>query len=422
MITPSAGVINAEGTRTKVVFWHSMEDNLGEAVNMLVDGFNQSQDVYEVEAQYQGDYDTSLNKFKTSMISGQGPDMIQVYEIGTRFMSDCGLIRPVQEFIDRDGVDVSVTEKNILNYYRFDGKLLSMPFNSSNPVLYYNADAFREVGLDPDSPPKNYDELNEYGLKLAGSGDSSDRVGMAFQAYGWYFEQSMVKLGLDMVDSGNGRAGVPTRAMFAENGGGEKIFAASKMLIDSGAAVNYGGENTNMFVTGKAAMVFSSTASLRGILGNVGDSFEVRTAFFPGVDPAVNNGVTLGGASLWMVETGNEETQNGVFELMKYLIEPQNQADWHMATGYYPINTLAYDLPIMTEHLTTLPQFQTAIDQLHTSPETALGAVFGVFTETRKIVETHWEMVLSGSETPEEAASAAEAETTKLLETYNKAN
>ncbi len=142
-----------------------MGGELTKAVDKLVADFNASHKDIKVEAIYQGNYDESLNKMKASMDSKSGPSLIQVYEIGSRFMIDSKAITPMQKFIDADKFDVSQLEENILGYYTLDGKLNSMPFNTSNPVLYYNKDMFKAAGLDPEKPPVTYEEVADAAKK-----------------------------------------------------------------------------------------------------------------------------------------------------------------------------------------------------------------------------------------------------------------
>src|SRR5215216_1727311 len=134
---------------SKIVFWHAMTASNGEAVNRMVEAFNKSQSKITVEAAFQGNYDDALAKLKTALASNSAPALIQVYDIGQRFMIDSGEIVPIQDFIDRDQFDVSDLEPAVLNYYKVTDKLYSMPFNASSAILYYNKDAFKEAGLDP---------------------------------------------------------------------------------------------------------------------------------------------------------------------------------------------------------------------------------------------------------------------------------
>lgn len=160
----------------KVVFWHAMGGANTKVVDQLVANFNASQDKVQVEAVYQGTYDDLLSKLKASMGTNEGPSVVQMYEIGSRFMIDSKLITPMQEFIDADQWDVSQLEPNISGYYTFEDKLYSMPFNSSNPILYYNKDLFKDAGLDPESPPKTFEELKIAADTISKKGRRLERI------------------------------------------------------------------------------------------------------------------------------------------------------------------------------------------------------------------------------------------------------
>ena len=139
---------------TSITFWHSMGGVNGEAIDTLVKKFNDENKYgITVDAQYQGEYDDSLNKLKSAQIGNMGADLVQVYEIGTRFMIDSGWIVPMQQMIDADSYDVSEIEPNLAAYYTIDNELYSMPFNSSTPIMYYNKDMFDKAGITeiPDS-------------------------------------------------------------------------------------------------------------------------------------------------------------------------------------------------------------------------------------------------------------------------------
>ena len=121
----SATALAADEGKTNIVFWHSMGGEHNETINMLAEQFNASQDKITIEPQYQGSYEESINKLKTAMRTKAGPDIIQIYEGGTRFMADSGFITPMQDIIEKYHLDVSALEENILAYYTVDGKLNS---------------------------------------------------------------------------------------------------------------------------------------------------------------------------------------------------------------------------------------------------------------------------------------------------------
>ena len=219
---------------TELTFWHSMGGKGGEAITALVDAFNESQDEIRVVAEYQGAYDDAVNKLKSSALGNAGPDIMQLYEIGTKWMIDSEYAIPMQDFIDEEGYDVSHLEENILDYYTIDDKLYSMPFNTSTPILYYNKTAFEEVGLNPEVAPTNFDEILEYSEKLTKkSGNITERYGYAMQIYGWFFEQFLIKQQLDYANEGNGRDNQATAVTFDTNQGALNIINGWKTLVDS---------------------------------------------------------------------------------------------------------------------------------------------------------------------------------------------
>ncbi len=176
--TPTGAPIPAGAT--KIAFWHSMAGDIGgKAIPQMATDFNLSQQKCYVEPTYQGSYDDSLNKLKAGLQSKDVPALVQVFDIGTRLMIDLKVATPVQDFIDKENYDVSDLEPNVLAYYSVDGKLWSMPFNTSNPILYYNKDMFKAAGLDPEKPPRTWAEVAEAAKKLTKKEGDKTTFGIA---------------------------------------------------------------------------------------------------------------------------------------------------------------------------------------------------------------------------------------------------
>ena len=210
----------------------------------------------------------------------------------------------MKDMIDKNDYDIASLEKNILDYYTIDGKLYSMPFNSSTPILFYNKTAFSEAGLTDKDIPTNFKEIIEVSSKLAvKEGDKVSRYGYAMQIYGWFFEQFLIKQGLDYANEGNGRKGDATEVVFNSNDGALNIIEGWKELVDTGDVGNFGRDSQNTldaFSSGNVAMIVASTASLGDLKSKIGDNFELGTAYFPSVLERDNGGVSVGGASLYL--------------------------------------------------------------------------------------------------------------------------
>lgn len=412
----------SEVAGTEISFWHSMGGVNGQAIDTLVKKFNDENEYgITVKAQYQGEYDDSLNKLKSSQIGNMGADLVQVYEIGTRFMIESGWIIPMQNMIDADNYDLSQIEPNLAAYYTIDDQLYSMPFNSSTPIMYYNKEMFEKAGIT--EIPDSLEGIEAIGEKLLNEGGAGQVISLGI--YGWFFEQFIGKQGLEYANNGNGRTEPATAVAFDENGAAENILTAWKSLYDKGYAPNVGkGGDAGLadFSAGKSAITLGSTASLKQILQDVNGKFEVGTAYFPKVKSTDEGGVSIGGASLWALNNNDPKKTRATWEFVKFLISPESQAYWNAQTGYFPVTTAAQEEPVFKENVEKYPQFQTAIDQLHDSSPEYVGALLSVFPEARATVESEIENLLNGNADVEKTVKNMADAINKSIEEYNLVN
>ncbi len=428
MLALSAFGAMASGEKTKVVFWYSLGSTNADVIASMADAFNKSQDRIEVEAQYQGEYDDAINKLKAASLGRETLDfdIVQSYEIGSRSIIDSKQMVPVQQYIDKTGFDISVVEPNLLAYYTIDGVINSMPFNCSTPLMYYNKTAFDEAGIT--EIPTTVDGILAIAEKLAtyDKDGKLDRAGFTFSNYGWFFEQWVGKMGKEYVNNGNGRESYATSVAFGDNGAALDLFKMWEKVTNSPYTQNLdkgGTANARAaFVAGKTAIFLASTANLAGVLANVGDSFEVGTAYFPYINEGDKGGVSTGGGTLWMVNSGDEKKMDAAWEFIQYMINPENQAVWNAKTGYFPINMKAHDTDTFKENISKYPQFQTALDQLHASSPEYVGSLLSVFPEVRKYVEDVTEKVILKTITPEQAVTELVTLANDAIETYNLVN
>ncbi|HUP27541.1 MAG TPA: ABC transporter substrate-binding protein [Chloroflexia bacterium] len=433
--TPYPTVPAAPGS-TKLTFWFGLTGFNGAVTQQVVNKFNTSQTKYYVEAIQQPNYDDTINKLNTSLAGGGLPNVVQIYDIGTQRMIDTQRILPVQDFVDKEKLTdmVNDLEPAVRSYYTVNGKLYSMPFNSSAPVMYYDKNAFKEAGLDPEKPPTTYDELLAAARKLVKK-DASGKIirsGVDFTLYGWILEQETAIQSALYADPGNGRGAERATKLVFNGEAGQNWLNLLKKLQDEGVGRSLGRHSgtTNgttlgaNFSKGEAAIAFESIATLRSWskqAADAGGKVDVGVAFLP--KPAgAKGGVIIGGASLWITNQGTPEQQAGAWEFVKFTAQPEQQAFFASSTGYYPTRKAAYDLPEMKDALTKYPQFQVAVNELRSteaSPATQ-GAVFGTFAGTRVLVEGAMEQFMLGkAATAKEALDDAANKANDNLEEYN---
>ena len=407
---------------TTITFWHSMGGVNGQAIDALVKKFNDENKYgIKVESQYQGEYDDSLNKLKSAQIGNMGADLVQVYEVGTRFMIESGWTVPMQKMIDADKYDVSQIEPNLSAYYTIDDKLYSMPFNSSTPIMYYNKDMFNKAGIT--DVPNSLEGIDKIGEQLMSKGGASEVMSLGI--YGWFFEELIGKQGLNYANNGNGRDKTATAVEFDKNGAAKNILTEWQKLNKDGYApiVGKGGDaGLADFSAGKSAITLGSTASLKQILQDVNGKFNVGTAYFPKVKESDKGGVSIGGASLWALDNKDPKKLRATWEFVKFLISPESQAYWNAQTGYFPVTTKSQDEQTFKDNIAQYPQFQTAIDQLHDSSPKYCGALLSVFPEARATVESEIESMLNGKEDVDTAVQKMSDTINKSIKDYNTVN
>ncbi|SEQ97226.1 ABC transporter substrate-binding protein [Piscibacillus halophilus] len=415
-------VQETEDGKKLVTFWHAMGGGPGEAIDAMVEDFNNSQEDIHVEAVYQGSYEELLNQLRAVGGTEEAPSLVQVYEVGTKYMSESGFIEPVQKFIDEHDFDISSFEENILGYYQLDGELYSMPFNTSNAIMFYNKDMFREAGLDPDNPPQTFSEVKEAAEALTVESNGGTEVhGFSILIYGWFFEQLLANQGAHYISDDNGRSGPGDEVLFNDEAG-LTIFEWLKEMHDAGTLGNYGrnwDDIRSAFAAEKLAMYLDSTAATRGNVESA--DFEVGTAYLPVPDGMEPQGVIVGGGSLWMTNGIAKANQDAAFEFIKFATSAEQQAKWAGATGYFPITSEAYDEAELQDVYDEYPQFLTSVEQLQNTTLTPAtqGALMGVFPEARSIVENSIEALYQG-EDPQELLDQAAADIEEAIQKYNR--
>ncbi|MBC8099693.1 MAG: ABC transporter substrate-binding protein [Armatimonadetes bacterium] len=418
---------------TEITFWYGLGGNLGNVVLETVNKYNLSQSTYYVNPIFQSSYDDTINKINASLASGDLPDLVQVFEAGTQRMIDTGRIVPVETLFVRDGLEAVIEdmEPAVRANYTVNGTLYSAPFNSSTAMLYINRAAFIEAGLNPDEPLVTFDDILAAAAALTvKDGDTTTRYGIGLYPEGWFFEQIHAVHDELMGAPTNGRAERMTAYSY-NDAIGVQWLDFQKQMIDEGSAIYYGPGGSNAalaaFANGEVGMVFSSIASLRGIVGaaaNADKGVEVGTVYMPR-NPDAAGKTIVGGASLWITDAGDAAKQEGAWDFIKFALTPEIQAFWAANTGYFPVVQAAYDQPEMAEALVNFPQFQVAVDQIRLADITDANTahISGTFVPMRQDVIKAMDDFWTGKvATAQEALDAAVAASNELLEEYNLAN
>jgi sn-glycerol 3-phosphate transport system substrate-binding protein len=415
-----------------ITFWHSMTAANQDTLKTIVQSFNSSQNEVTVNLVFQGGYDESMNKFLASLgRASELPAIIQIEDVSTQLMIDSQEATPVQDFIDKEGYDLSAFEPRVLDYYRVNDRLYSMPFTLAGPILYYNKNDFRQVGLDPEKPPQTLEDVKAYSQKLLQKDSSGNitRSGIALDVNPGFFEQWLAKAGALYVNNGNGRDARATEAVF--NGPeGKAIFEWWADMVKSGLAFNVGrnpggADGLLAVASGRASMTITTSSALRSVFDVIeaGGAKGVDLGVGPMPGPqSPEGGILVGGGSLWIVKARPEAEQEAAWKFLKFLAEPAQQAEWYAGSGYFPIRSDAFDEPAAKAAEAQYPYLRVAPTQLQQGARdrATQGAIMGPFAKIRSdVIDTAIEsMILTGT-SPDEAIDKAASDATGLIKDYN---
>ncbi|MEP4247758.1 sn-glycerol-3-phosphate ABC transporter substrate-binding protein UgpB [Tateyamaria sp.] len=422
MLSPVAAM-----AETEVQFWHAFTGRLGELVKAQVEEFNASQDEYVVVESHKGNYSETLNAGIAAFRAGEQPDILMVFEVGTAtMMAAKGATRPVFEVMAQSGAafDPDAYIGAVKGYYTdTNGEMLSLPFNSSTPVLWVNRDAMEAAGVDPDSDLSTWQNVGAVLDQLKAGGEECGLV-TAWQSW-IHLENFSAYHDVPFATKDNGFSGLDTE--LALNGPAQVAhltamgeWAKDGKFIYTGRR-NEGGAN---FRAGECALFTESSAGYAGIKAEAEFDFDVRPLpYWEGVGNAPQNTI-IGGASLWVMEGQDEADYKGVGEFLSFLSTSDVQASWHQNTGYLPITAAAgvatraagfYEKNVGTE---------VAVIQMTANEPTAnsKGLRLGSFDQIRGIIDEELEGIWAGDKTAQEAMDSAKERGDALLRRFETAN
>ena len=413
--------------QTEVEFWHAFTGRLGELVAAQVEDFNASQSDYTVVATHKGNYSETLNAGIAAFRAGEQPDILMVFEVGTAtMMAAQGAIKPVFEVMSDAGAtfDQDAYIGAVKGYYTSaDGNMLSLPFNSSTPVLWVNRDKLEEAGIDPDTDLSTWEQVGDVLTQLKDAGVTCPMT-TAWQSW-IHLENLSAYHDVPFATQANGFGGVDTELMLNGEAQVAHISAMGDWAKDGkfiyAGRRNEGGAN---FRAGECALFTESSAGYAGIKSEAQFDFDVRPLpYWKALVDAPQNTI-IGGASLWVMAGQSDAEYKGVADFLNYLSSPEVQAKWHQDTGYLPITEAAAELTREQGFYDANPGTDVAVKQMTTNAptENSKGLRLGSFDQIRGIIDEELEAVWSGDKSAKDALDSAKARGDELLRRFEQAN
>ena len=414
--------------RTKILWWHAMTAALADEVNRIATGFNASQDAVEIEAVYKGGYGDVLTATIAASRAGQAPHLAQIFEVGTGTMLSAGkAVKPVWELARETGLTIDPKSyiPAVRGYYSLtDGRMASMPFNSSTAVMWYNKDAFRKAGLDPDKAPATWQEVRTAAETIKAK--DAAPVPMTTSWPTWIqLEQYSALHDLAFATKSDGFEGLDTELVFNTKAHVKHIDRLLEM--SKNGSFKYAGRDTApdpLIVSGDAAISFGSSSTRGNLVKSAKfDWAEAPLPYDPEIIKAPLNSI-IGGASLWTMTAPNRTAAEykAVAEFLKYIGRPDVDSTWSQKTGYVPVTFGGYELSKQQGYYTKNVGADIPVEQLArgTMTSNTKGLRLGRLSEIRNIIQEELEKALQGGQTAQQALDTAVTRGNKVLREFAK--
>jgi sn-glycerol 3-phosphate transport system substrate-binding protein len=429
----------AQPARTKIVFWHAMAGANGDEINRIASDFNASQSEVELQAIFKGGYADTLTAAIAAWRAGQAPDIVQVFEVGTGTMLSAGpAVKQIWQLAQETGLKIDPASyiPAVRGYYSLaDGRMASMPFNSSTAVMWVNKDAFEMAGLDPEKPPATWPELVSAAATLrdkwvkpmmAKNPGGPELCAMTSSWVTWIqFEEYSAIHNLAYASEADGFDGLGAVLQFNN----PAVLRQMQRLLDMARAgtFKYAGRDTApdpLFYSGQAAIGFGSSSGRADIVRNA--KFKWAPALLP-YDPEVSktpDNTIIGGASLWVMTAPSRTpaSYKAVAQFLQFIGQPAQDARYSQDTGYVPVTLAGYALNQSSGYYDKTPGADVAVKSLTrgTLTPNSKGLRLGRLPEIRNILYEEIEKALQGQQSAEQALASAVTRGNVVLRQFEK--
>ena len=427
----------AQSTPIELQFWHGLPQPLGGLLEANVAAFNASQPRFKVAPSFRGSYPETMVAAIAGFRASTAPHIVQMFEVGTGTMMAAGrAVKPLHELLAETGVQIDFNDylPAIKGYYSLaDGRMMSMPFNSSTAIMWYNKDAFRRAGLNPDQAPATWGALRAAVTRLKAAGHE-----MPFTT-AWptwcQIEQVSALHNSPLATQENGFLGLSTEMAINNPLMLRHMTALTEMGREG--QFRWGGRDNAgdaLFANGSAAIIHASAGNrprfLRELPGGPANLGIAMLPYYDDVSGAPLNSI-IGGASFWAMNRGPNATRSadenrGVAEFYAYLARADVDAKWHMDTGYLPVTKSSYERVKATGFYDQNPGSEVPIQQLLRGGGMMTGNTRGIrlggFVEIRVIMQEEMERALQGGQSAQQALVNSVTRGNVVLRNFERSN
>jgi len=363
---------------------------------------------------YAGDYVQTVGKALTALKGGDAPELAILQASDILTMTDEKAVIPFDDFVKtaEDKTWFNGFYPAFMENARHDGKTYGIPFQRSTPVLYWNKDAFKDAGLDPEKAPATWEEMVEFGKKLTKK-DASGNVtqyGIEIPSDGntlWLFTGLSTANDIRLVNAEGNRTFFDDPKVI--EAAQYDVDLSNKYAIQPPGITSWGGAPKE-FLEKRLAMMFHTTGNLTNVRKNA--TFAYGVAMLPA---KVHRGAPTGGGNFYMFSGLSPEKQAAAYAFVRWMTTPERAAEWSINTGYVATSAAAYETAAMKKFIADVPQAAVARDQL---PFAVSEVTCHEGQRIAKAFGDNMQAALTGSKTVAVAMADTQAEAERILKAY----
>jgi sn-glycerol 3-phosphate transport system substrate-binding protein len=363
---------------------------------------------------YSGSYQESIAKALTAVKSGDPPVTSILLSTDMFTLIDEDAIVPFDDLIKTadDKAWLKSFYPAFMENSQTGGKTWGIPFQRSTVVLFYNKDAFKEAGLDPNHPPATWTEMREYAQKLT-KRDASGNVsqwGVQIPSSGfpyWLFQGLTIENGVNLMN----QAGTEVYYDKPEVVGALSYWLdlVNKYKVHPPGIVEWGTTPKDFFER-KVAMMWTTTGNLTNVKANA--KFDFGVAMLPANK---QRGSPTGGGNFYIFKKSTPAQREAAFKFIRWVTTPERAAQWGIDTGYVAVRADAWETPVMKKYVAAFPAAAVARDQLPFAK-----AELSTHDNQRvtKALNDGLQAALTGTKGAAQALKDAQREADRLLRSY----
>ncbi|MCM3089724.1 ABC transporter substrate-binding protein [Cytobacillus sp. AMY 15.2] len=395
--------------KTEIDFWFpvAVGGDVANIVDGIVEDFEKENPNIKVNAKYGGSYAETMTQVMASAQGGNPPELAVLFSIDLFTLLENDLIEELTPLFEDDYLNDFYD--GFMANSSISDKVYSLPFQRSTIVLYYNKDAFKEAGLDPEAPPENWDQLVEYGKKLT-KNDGKDQWGLEIPSTGyqyWMF-QALALQTEDNIMFEDGKE-VYFDAPYAKEAMDFWLSLGKEHKVMPEGVIEWATVPSD-FLSGKTAMMYHTTGNLTNVKNNA--DFDFGVSFLP-----ANNqyGSPTGGGNIYLFKDLPKANKEAAIKFMKFLTEPERVAQWSIDTGYVATRESAYETDLLKKYIKEFPAALVAREQLEYADSELATYQNG---EVQKIFNDHIQSILTGQSPVEEGLKKAQEKAEDVLKPF----